>query len=94
VNQADSVRLRVIVTGRVQGVFYRVEAATQAKRLGIHGFARNLPDGSVELVGEGGRLALQSLLEWARNGPSRARVAHVVVEWSEFTGTFHDFSVH
>ncbi len=86
-------RLRLLITGKVQGVFFRASAADQAKRLGISGFARNLRDGSVELVGEGSRTALESFLEWARRGPPHARVAHVNMEWVEFIGEFRDFQI-
>jgi acylphosphatase len=91
VRQTDSARLRVIVYGRVQGVFFRASAADEAKRLRITGFACNLADGSVEIIAEGDGAALELLLAWARNGPPRARVERVEVEWSAATGEFRDF---
>jgi acylphosphatase len=92
-SDADLARLRLLVTGRVQGIFYRATAANEAKRLQINGFARNLRDGSVELVLEGNRTALELFLEWAKHGPPRARVAHVSVEWTECIGDFRDFRI-
>jgi acylphosphatase len=64
---ADSrARLRMIVSSRVQGVFFRVAAAEQARTFGLSGYARNLAEGSFEMVGEGSRAALEHLAAWAR----------------------------
>lgn len=86
-------RVRLIITGRVQGVFFRASAADQARLLGIHGFARNLADGSVEIVAEGARTKLQVLCAWAQRGPADAQVDDARVEWREFTGEFRKFDV-
>ena len=67
------------VTGRVQGVFYRASAARRAAELGITGEARNLPDGSVEVLACGGEAAVSTLIEWLRVGPSAAKVTQVEV---------------
>ena len=67
-------RLRVTVTGRVQGVFYRNAAAREAERLGLSGWVRNSGDGGVELEVEGRSAAVDEFVEWARLGPPRARV--------------------
>jgi acylphosphatase len=58
-------RLRMIVSGRVRGVFFRAAAAEQARALGIVGYARNCDDGTVEIVAEGDRKALEILAAWA-----------------------------
>ncbi len=68
---------RFVVTGRVQGVGYRYFVLQEAQRLGLAGFARNLPDGAVEVVAEGGESALAELEARLRVGPSFARVADV-----------------
>jgi acylphosphatase len=73
------VRVRAVVTGQVQGVWYREGCRREAERLGVTGWVRNSPDGSVELEAEGPRPAVDALLGWARRGPSRARVAAVTV---------------
>jgi acylphosphatase len=76
----DIVRRRVLVSGQVQGVFYRASAEREAARLGVGGFARNLPDGRVELAVEGPPTAVDALVRWARLGPPRARVDTITVE--------------
>ncbi len=86
-------RLQMIVSGRVQGVFFRGAAATQARALGITGYARNLDDGSVEIVAEGRRDALELMAAWAHYGPSPARVEEVRIEWGEKQGEFTGFKV-
>ena len=70
-------RVRITVRGRVQGVGYRYSAVTQARRLGLAGWARNQPDGSVEMVAEGEPAAVERLIDWCRQGPSAARVTSV-----------------
>jgi acylphosphatase len=72
-----TMRVRIIVRGRVQGVGYRYAAVTQGRRLGLAGWARNQPDGSVEIVAEGDPTAVRELIDWCRQGPSAARVASV-----------------
>jgi len=89
----DLARLHLIVTGRVQGVFFRRAAADQARALGLSGFARNCPDGSVEIVAEGKRHSLEALLEWAGHGPPHARVDEVRPGWLDFRGEFTEFRV-
>lgn len=70
--RGQRVRLRMIVSGRVQGVFFRAAAAEQARLLGIAGVARNREDGTVEIVAEGDRNALELLAAWAHRGPTSA----------------------
>jgi acylphosphatase len=70
---------RCLVSGRVQGVYYRASARERALDLGVHGFARNLPDGRVEVLATGEEAVVASLIEWLRMGPPTARVDHVEV---------------
>ena len=79
-------RAHVRITGRVQGVFFRAEAADRARSLGVAGWIRNVPDGTVEAVFEGEDGHVDSLLEWCRRGPSGARVDDVAVELEEPRG--------
>lgn len=67
------------VTGRVQGVSFRWYAQEQARSLGVSGWVRNEPDGSVLLHAEGDDQAVDSLVEWCRQGPSMAKVSNVAV---------------
>ncbi|HEY0233124.1 MAG TPA: acylphosphatase [Dokdonella sp.] len=68
---------RFLVSGLVQGVFYRASTKTRALELGLSGFAKNLPDGRVEVVASGDAAALDRLHAWLRQGPPAARVAAV-----------------
>ncbi len=74
------VRVRALVSGRVQGVWYRETCRRQAQRLGVAGVVRNRPDGRVEIDAEGDRPAVDELLSWAREGPPQARVVTLAVE--------------
>jgi acylphosphatase len=86
-------RLRLVASGRVQGVFFRGAAAAQARALGIVGYGRNLEDGTVEIVAEGPRDALELIAKWAHRGPAAARVDGVRIEWSEVIGKFSTFGI-
>lgn len=72
--------LRCRVSGRVQGVFFRASAREQAVRLGVTGYARNLPDGCVEVLACGEATAVFALREWLRVGPPHASVTNVSCE--------------
>jgi acylphosphatase len=87
------IRVRLRVTGVVQGVFYRQSTAAEAGRLGLAGSVRNLSDGSVEVMAEGARAAVEGLVAWCRQGPPSARVESVEVEWRAPTGEPGPFAV-
>jgi len=89
----DFAQLHLIVTGRVQGVFFRRATADQARALGLTGLARNCADGSVEIVAEGKRQSLEMLLKWVGHGPPHARVDKVRPVWTDFRGEFAEFRV-
>ncbi len=86
-------RLHARVYGFVQGVNFRWYTQRRAAELGLTGYVRNVPDGSVEAVAEGPRPILESLLEFLRVGPSSAEVENVEVQWNAPTGEFHRFEV-
>jgi len=90
---SEYVRAHIIITGIVQGVFFRVETQRAAQRCGVNGWVRNKRDGTVEAVIEGDRRNVASMLDWCREGPSRAVVNQVEVEWEEYTGKMADFRV-
>jgi acylphosphatase len=92
-DSANKSRIRLRIEGRVQGVFFRVSAAEEARRLGITGWARNLPDGSVEVVAEGETKALDALTAWCRKGPTGAWVENLRVLKEEFSGDLQDFRI-
>jgi acylphosphatase len=70
----ERVRVRAVARGRVQGVGFRYSARSKAEKFGVTGFARNLPDGAVELEVEGSPSAVDEFLAWSRRGPIGARV--------------------
>lgn len=73
------VRVRIIISGHVQGVFFRAGARDEAMRLGIAGFARNNPDGSVLIEAEGSPSAVDRFRAWCETGPPRAKVERIDV---------------
>lgn len=79
--------MQFFVSGRVQGVWYRASTQDQANALGLTGWARNLPDGRVEVIACGEREALLALQEWLKQGPEHAKVEGVSSEelpWQEY----------
>ncbi len=87
------VRARVIIEGRVQGVFFRQHTQEEAFRLGVKGWVKNRRDGRVEAVFEGEQERVDQIIQWCHRGPSEARVAQVHVTLENYTGEFEDFSV-
>ena len=83
----------VIISGRVQGVFFRVETQRAAERFGVFGWVRNRPDGTVEAVFEGEQQAVDATLNWCRQGPRMCRVDKVDVNWQDYTGEFKSFDI-
>lgn len=86
-------RLEVVVTGRVQGVNFRSYTQREAERLRLRGYVLNRPEGSVEVVAEGERAALEALLAWLHRGPPAARVEQVTPHWATPAGGFARFEV-
>ena len=86
-------RVDVIVEGRVQGVGYRDFCVRSADRLGVVGYAANLEDGSVRVVGEGPRVALEALVRELQQGPRLARVTSTRVTWQASSGEFTRFGI-
>lgn len=86
-------RLHAIVYGRVQGVSFRYYTTRAASDLGVHGWVRNRADGSVEVVAEAERPALERLLAWLHEGSPSADVEKVEAEWLAATGEFSSFGV-
>jgi acylphosphatase len=86
-----NIRTHVLVSGKVQGVFFRSSTKDKAEELGISGWVRNLPDGRVEAVLEGEKEEVDKMVEWCRKGPEHARVTGVEVLVEEFRGEFKGF---
>jgi acylphosphatase len=90
---SSPVRITATVTGRVQGVGFRYWTLHQARRLGLTGEAANRIDGSVQVIAEGDREAVDSLLEWLQSRNAPGRVDHVDVTFTPATGEFSGFGV-
>jgi acylphosphatase len=86
-------RLELVIRGRVQGVAFRWHARQRARELGVTGWVRNQPDGSVRLLAEGEPERLDLLLAWAGRGPDHARVDHVETFWGEAGGRHAGFEI-
>lgn len=87
------VSARAIISGRVQGVFFRMETLRAAGRYGVCGWVRNRSDGTVEAMFEGDEARVRSILEWCKEGPPSASVNHVDVKWEAYSGEFEDFEI-
>jgi acylphosphatase len=86
-------KAHVTVSGKVQGVFLRAATKREADSLGVKGWARNLPDGSVEAVFEGEEDVVNMLVDFMKHDPSRAIVSNVNLIWETYTGEFRTFNI-
>ena len=86
-----NIRVTVVVQGRVQGVSFRHYTCCRALELGVAGWVRNLPDGSVEGLFEGEASAVNAMVDWCRQGPPSARVDRIEILEGVFTGEYDDF---
>ncbi len=89
----EKVRARVIIEGRVQGVFFRHHTQETAFKLGVKGWVKNRSDGRVEAVFEGDQERVNQIIEWCHRGPTEASVTKVHLHWEIYTGEFEDFSI-
>ncbi len=87
----DQVRVHLTIEGWVQGVFFRTSTVQEAKRLGVKGWVRNCPDGSVEVVAAGKKRKIDELVHWCHQGPAGAQVRNVQVEWEDYLNNLETF---
>jgi acylphosphatase len=92
-NTRDQLRARVIVHGLVQGVWFRASTKDEADRLGVTGWVRNLPDGSVEALFEGPTKKVEAIVGWCHRGPAGAKVNSVDIAWEPYTREFDHFEI-
>jgi len=90
---SDLASIQAIVYGYVQGVYFRDFVSRRAKQLGLTGYVGNLPAGSVEVNAEGERKQLEQLIDYLKVGPPIAEVEKVIINWSEYTGSYSGFSI-
>lgn len=86
-------RAHVIIAGRVQGVFFRAETQRAAQKIGVCGWVRNRPDGSVEAVFEGLEKDVDQAVAWCRTGSPMSQVTDVQMRREAYTGDFDTFDV-
>jgi acylphosphatase len=86
-------RVHLFVSGKVQGVFFRLNAKKKAEELGISGWVRNLSDGKVEILAEGVKEKIEELIKWAQKGPLFAKVDGLEIERQDFKEEFDSFKI-
>jgi acylphosphatase len=86
-------RNHLIISGKVQGVFFRFNAKNKAKELGIFGWVKNLSDGRVEALVEGEKEKIEEFIKWAKKGPLFAKVEELENEQQKFKGEFDSFKI-
>ena len=90
----DLASVKILVFGRVQGVFFRAFTSERAIELGLRGYVRNLAqEGAVEVIAEGEKDRLERLIAQLKSGPPSARVDQVVTSWSDYTGSYDRFGI-
>jgi acylphosphatase len=82
-----------VVTGRVQGVFFRASARDEGRRLGVKGWVRNVADGGVELIIEGDKFAVGKMLQWCTHGPPGAEVTDMATKWEAPENKWDSFNI-
>ena len=89
----NKARAHVIISGRVQGVFFRMETKRAADGIGVFGWVKNRRDGTVEAVFEGDSDRVDAILDWCREGPPSAKVTDVNVTREDYAGEFTGFDI-
>ncbi len=89
----ESISVRLLVTGKVQGVYFRFNMQQVAMKNSVVGWVRNLPDGNVEALLEGNKEDVNQVVRWSKIGPENARVDHVKMDYGQYTGEYKDFII-
>ncbi len=89
----EKVRVHLLVSGYVQGVFFRANTQEKASGLGLRGWVRNRYDGTVEAVFEGERGKIEDIIKWCHKGPPGSKVNNVSIDWEDYKGEFEDFNI-
>jgi len=93
IEMSDKVSAHLIVRGRVQGVFFRAFTREVAVSLGLRGWVRNLPDGTVEALFEGDRKDIEQAVARCYEGPPASHVTDIDIEWGAYRGEFESFTI-
>ena len=89
----ESISVRLIVRGKVQGVYFRFNMQQVATKNFVVGWVRNLPDGNVEALLEGNKEDVNQVVQWSKIGPENARVDEVKMDYGQYTGKYKDFII-
>ena len=89
----NMVRAHAVISGQVQGVFYRATTKETAENLGVRGWVKNRSDGNVEAIFEGEKKYVDLVLKWCSEGPLYAKVKRVDISWEEYSGEYYDFRI-
>ena len=89
----ESIAAKVLISGRVQGVWFRAHTRDMARPLGLAGYVRNLPDGRVEAVFKGAKARVMEAIGWCYQGSPHAKVSEVDVDWIEDETSYSGFEI-
>lgn len=92
-DEKESISVRLIVRGKVQGVYFRFNMRQVAMKNSVVGWVRNLPDENVEALLEGNKEDVNQVVQWSKIGPENARVDEVKMDYGEYTGKYKDFII-
>ena len=92
-NDKEIISARLLITGKVQGVYFRFNMQQIAKKNSVVGWVRNLPDGQVEALLSGNKIDVNNVVEWCRIGPENSRVDEVKIEYGEQGEVYSDFVI-
>jgi len=90
---AEKIKAHILVSGIVQGVFFRAETQRKARQLGLTGWVKNLDDGRVEAVFEGEKNKVEQMIEWTKKGPPGAFVTHLELKWEKSQDELDSFEI-
>jgi acylphosphatase len=93
INISEICRAHVLISGRVQGVWFRASTKEKADELKIKGWVKNTPDGKVEAVFEGPKEKVEEIIKWCHHGPVLARVTNIDIKWEKPTKEYTDFRI-
>lgn len=91
--QTRKARLQAIISGQVQGVFFRANTQKQAQKLDLTGWVKNLPNRKVEAVFEGEKSALKKILQYLKTGPRLAQPTNLKTSWQKYQDEFKEFEI-
>ena len=89
----ELISARLLITGKVQGVYFRFNMQQIAKKNSVVGWVRNLPDGRVEALLNGNKIDVNNVVEWSKIGPENSRVDEVKIEYGEHSREYSDFVI-